>query len=103
MSPTGVELAAEIAVDFPEKKVVLVHDGPRLLEFIGPKASNKTLGWLKNKNVEVKLQQSVQLVRSSDGSNAYITSSRETIKAGCHFLCTGKPVGSAFSLSIKPC
>ena len=49
MSPTGVELAAEIAVDFPEKKVVLVHDGPRLLEFIGPKASNKTLGWLKTK------------------------------------------------------
>ncbi|XP_027082938.1 uncharacterized protein [Coffea arabica] len=94
--PTGVELAAEIAVDFPEKKVVLVHDGPRLLEFIGPKASDKTLGWLKNKNVEVKLQQSVELVRSSDGSNAYITSSRETIKADCHFLCTGKPVGSAW-------
>ncbi|KAL3530325.1 hypothetical protein ACH5RR_009647 [Cinchona calisaya] len=94
--PTGVELAAEIAVDFPEKKVTLVHDGPRLLEFIGPKASNKTLDWLKTKNVDVKLQQSIEMDRSSDGSNAYITSSHEKIEADCHFLCTGKPLGSAW-------
>ncbi|KAL9422471.1 hypothetical protein AB3S75_034693 [Citrus x aurantiifolia] len=29
--PTGVELAGEIAVDFPDKKVILVHRGPKLL------------------------------------------------------------------------
>ncbi|KAJ7948052.1 putative Apoptosis-inducing factor [Quillaja saponaria] len=40
--PTGVELAGEIAVDFPDKKVTLVHSGSRLLEFIGPKAAEKT-------------------------------------------------------------
>jgi apoptosis-inducing factor 2 len=34
----GVELAGEIATDYPGKKVTLVHKGPRLLEFIGPKA-----------------------------------------------------------------
>ncbi|KAL0436255.1 UNVERIFIED_CONTAM: Apoptosis-inducing factorA [Sesamum radiatum] len=50
--PTGVELAGEIAVDFPDKKVVLVHEGSRLLEFIGPKAADKTLEWLKSKRVE---------------------------------------------------
>ncbi|KAL0417551.1 UNVERIFIED_CONTAM: Apoptosis-inducing factorA [Sesamum radiatum] len=49
--PAGVELAGEIAVDFPEK-VVLVHEGSRLLEFIGPKAADKTLEWLKSKRVE---------------------------------------------------
>lgn len=37
--PTGVELAGEIAFDYPEKDVTLVHNGYRLLEFIGPKAS----------------------------------------------------------------
>ncbi|KAI9072576.1 hypothetical protein K1719_045463 [Acacia pycnantha] len=52
--PTGVELAGEIAVDFPEKTVTLVHRGTRLLEFIGPKASRKALKWLKSKKVEVK-------------------------------------------------
>lgn len=95
--PTGVELAAEIAVDFPEKKVTLVHDGSRLLEFIGPKAANKTLDWLRSKNVEVKLQQSiVSQSSSSDGSTAYLTSSGESIYADCHFLCTGKPLASAW-------
>ncbi|CAI9105744.1 OLC1v1004746C1 [Oldenlandia corymbosa var. corymbosa] len=96
--PTGVELAAEIAVDFPAKKVTLVHDGSRLLEFIGPKASNKTMEWLKTKDVEVKLQRSVVEMESvdSDGSKTYRTSSRETIRADCHFLCTGKPLGSAW-------
>lgn len=94
--PTGVELAAEIAVDFPEKEITLVHDGPRLLEFIGPKASDKTLEWLKKKNVEVRLQQCIDLDRSSAGSKTFITSSRETIKSDCHFLCTGKPLGSAW-------
>ncbi|KAK4369606.1 hypothetical protein RND71_013398 [Anisodus tanguticus] len=94
--PTGVELAAEIAVDFPQRKVTLVHDGSRLLEFIGPKASDKTLEWLKSKNVEVKLMQSVDLSNTSDGSSTYFTSSGETIKADCHFLCTGKPPGSVW-------
>ncbi|XP_028797377.1 apoptosis-inducing factor homolog A-like [Neltuma alba] len=92
--PTGVELAGEIAVDFPEKKVTLVHKGTRLLEFIGPKASKKALKWLKAKKVEVKLEQSVNL--DSVSNNAYQTSGGETIEADVHFLCTGKQLGSAW-------
>ncbi|CAK9175556.1 unnamed protein product [Ilex paraguariensis] len=94
--PTGVELAGEIAVDFPEKKVTLVHNGSRLLEFIGPKASNKTLDWLRSKKVDMKLEQTVNLNNISDGSKTFITSAGETIKADCHFVCTGKPLGSAW-------
>ncbi|KAL1807909.1 hypothetical protein ACET3Z_024899 [Daucus carota] len=41
--PTGVELAGEIAVYFPERKVTLVHNGPRLMEMLGAKAAKKTL------------------------------------------------------------
>ncbi|XP_023770746.1 uncharacterized protein LOC111919396 [Lactuca sativa] len=97
--PTGVELAGEIAVDFPEKKITLVHSGYRLLEFLGPKASKKTLDWLKSRHVEVKLDQTVNLEDVADFSNGtklYTTSAGETIKADCHFLCTGKPLASSW-------
>ncbi|KAB5520140.1 hypothetical protein DKX38_024459 [Salix brachista] len=94
--PTGVELAGEISFDFPEKHVTLVHSGSRLLEFIGPKASAKTLQWLTSKRVEVKLEQKVDLnsITDSNGSKIYHTTAGESIKADCHFLCTGKPLGS---------
>ncbi|XP_022729845.1 apoptosis-inducing factor 2-like [Durio zibethinus] len=94
--PTGVELAGEIATDFPEKKVTLVHKGPRLLEFIGAKAADKALRWLRSRKVEVKLEQAVDLNSASDGSQVYKTSTGESIKADCHFLCAGKPLASAW-------
>lgn len=94
--PTGVELAGEIAVDFPDKKVTLVHNGSRLLEFIGPKAANKTLHWLKSKKVEVKLEQRVNLDSVSEERKTYETSEGEIISADCHFLCTGTPLGSVW-------
>ncbi|KAJ9542833.1 hypothetical protein OSB04_029339 [Centaurea solstitialis] len=93
--PTGVELAGEIAVDFPRKKITLVHNGYRLLEFMGPKASKKALDWLKSKHVDVKLEQTVSLENVSEGSKVYTTSAGETIEADCHFLCTGKPLASS--------
>ncbi|CAN6562157.1 unnamed protein product [Malus baccata var. baccata] len=92
--PTGVELAGEIAIDFPEKKVTLVHRGSRLLEFIGLKASQKALDWLISKNVEVVLNESVNLNNVSDGFIQ--TSSGEVIAADCHFVCTAKPMGSSW-------
>lgn len=89
-----MELAGEIAVDFPEKKVTVVHRGSRLLEFVGSKASRKALDWLISKKVEVLLDQSVNLDGITDG--VYQTSKGETINADIHFLCTGKPVGSSW-------
>ncbi|XP_027912096.1 apoptosis-inducing factor homolog A-like [Vigna unguiculata] len=94
--PTGVELAGEIAVDFPDKKVILVHKGSRLLEFIGAKAGNKALKWLKSKNVVVKLDQRVNLNGFTEGQKIYRTSIGETIEADCHFLCVGKPLSTAW-------
>ncbi|XP_022968309.1 apoptosis-inducing factor homolog B-like [Cucurbita maxima] len=90
--PTGVELAAEIAVDFPEKNLKLIHRGSRLMEFVGFKASQKALNWLTSKKVEVILQQSISMQSISEG--VYRTSGGETIAADCHFMCTGKPIGS---------
>lgn len=94
--PTGVELAGEIAVDYPEKKVTLVHRGLRLMEFIGQKASNKALDWLARKKVEVLLGQSINMDSSSEDEGVYTTSSGEKITADCHFICVGKPLGSSW-------
>ncbi|WVZ77903.1 hypothetical protein U9M48_025702 [Paspalum notatum var. saurae] len=92
--PTGVELAGEIVVDYPGKKVTLVHRGPRLLEFIGDKASKKCLDWLTSKKVDVLLQQSVDLGSLSETEKVYKTSGGETVTADCHFVCIGKPLSS---------
>ncbi|KAK1397370.1 apoptosis-inducing factor-like [Heracleum sosnowskyi] len=92
--PTGVELAGEIANDFPQKKVTLVHNGSRLLEMLGPKAAKKTLDWLISKRVDVKFNQKVNLSNLAQGSKEYSTSSGQIIKADSHFLCIGKPLAS---------
>jgi NADH dehydrogenase FAD-containing subunit len=94
--PTGVELAAEIVVDYPGKKVTLIHRGPRLLEFIGEKASKKCLDWLTSKKVDVLLQQSVDLGSLSDTEKVYKTSGGETVTTDCHFVCIGKPLSSSW-------
>ncbi|XP_041995170.1 apoptosis-inducing factor homolog B-like [Salvia splendens] len=90
----GVELAAEIAFDFPQKKVTLIHEGSRLMEFIGAKAADKALQWLKSRRVEVMLRQSIDLDNLSEESKTFETSSGERIRADRLFVCTGKPPAS---------
>ncbi|XP_008789646.1 apoptosis-inducing factor homolog B-like isoform X3 [Phoenix dactylifera] len=92
----GVELAGEISVDYPEKKVTLIHKGPRLLEFIGAKASNKALKWLKLKGVDVLLEQSVDLDSITEGERVFTTSAGKSVSADCHFVCVGRPLGSTW-------
>ena len=95
--PVGVELAGEIVVDFPDKKVILAHGGSRLIEFLGPKASEKALGWLRKKNVEVLLNERVDVDNRSE--KTYRTSSGQTIEADCDFLCVGRKVSSSWMQS----
>ncbi|KAI3846462.1 hypothetical protein MKW92_034517 [Papaver armeniacum] len=94
--PSGVELAGELAVDFPSKKVTLVHSKQRLLDFVGPKASKKALDWLTSRKVEVILGQSVDLKSHSNGDKTFKTSTGETIVADIHFFCVGRPLGTSW-------
>ncbi|URD73970.1 Pyridine nucleotide-disulfide oxidoreductase [Musa troglodytarum] len=94
--PTGVELASDIASVYPDKKVTLVHNGPRLLGFIGHKAGNKALDWLRSKNVDVLLEQSVDLDSISEADGIYITSAGEAIAADCHYVCVNRPLGTSW-------
>ena len=89
-----MELAGEIAVDFPDKKLTLVHGGARLLQFVGPKASDKALTWLTSKGVDVLLEQSIDLGSLSKSDNVFVTSAGETIRADCYFKCAGEPLST---------
>lgn len=94
--PTGVELAGEIKVDFPDKKVIIVHGGHRLIDFLGQKASQKTLDWLVSNKIEVHLNERIDLESLSESNNTYTTSSGLTISADCHFVCVGNRVASSW-------
>lgn len=76
--------------------MTLVHRGSRLLEFIGQKASHKTLHWLTSKNVEVLLDQSVDLDSVSEDGRVYTTSHGDKITADAHFICVGTPLSSSW-------
>uniref|UniRef100_A0ACD5VT90 Uncharacterized protein n=2 Tax=Avena sativa TaxID=4498 RepID=A0ACD5VT90_AVESA len=102
---SGVELATEIALNYPDKKVTLVHDRPRLLESTGHKAGGKALRWLRSKNVEVLLEQSVDLESVSEGDGLYRTSSGIEIRADCYFSCLDRPLSSSWirDSELKDC
>lgn len=103
--PSGVELASDITASYPQKKVTLVHNGPRLLGFIGQKAGSKALDWLRSKNVDVLLEQSVDINTLPEGDGIYITSAGEAISADCHFICVNRPLGTAWIMEtiLKDC
>ncbi|KAJ8440731.1 hypothetical protein Cgig2_005462 [Carnegiea gigantea] len=92
--PTGVEFAGEVADQFPDKKITVVHRGSRLLEFIGSKASQKAEEWLSSKKIDVIVGQSVHLKSASEG--LYETSNGETIVADYFFDSTGRPLGTSW-------
>jgi NADH dehydrogenase FAD-containing subunit len=92
--PVAVELAGEIAIDFPEKKVTIVHSGDRLIQFLGNKASQKTLKWLQAKKVEVILNDRIEIEDLAPPN--YVTKNGTRITADAHFVCIGKRVGSSW-------
>ncbi|KAL3694829.1 hypothetical protein R1sor_008480 [Riccia sorocarpa] len=92
--PVGVELAGEIATDFPKKKLTLVQSGDRLIDFLGPKASDKAQKWLKNKGVEVILNDRVETDDLTPPN--YVTKSGKQITADAHFVAVGKKLGKGW-------
>ncbi|KAG9444407.1 hypothetical protein H6P81_015747 [Aristolochia fimbriata] len=93
--PTGVEFCAELVTAFPNKKITLVHSGPRLMEFVGTKAATKCYEWLAARNVDILLEQTVNLEAVTE-EGTYETSRGETIVADCHFECTGRKLSSTW-------
>ncbi len=101
----GVELAGEIATDFPEKDVTLVHSQPTLLQ---PKIfQDKMYTGIEEKltklNVKIILNDRIELPKNNDnqhvnyieGRKTYVTQRTKTnIVADLTFLCTGARVNN---------
>jgi apoptosis-inducing factor 2 len=82
---------------YPDKKsVTLVHGGDRLLKVMGQKASAKALEWLRYKGVTVLLDQTVDVAGAAPDAREFTTSAGETVSADCYFVCTGRPLASAW-------
>ncbi|ERN06850.1 hypothetical protein AMTR_s00005p00239090 [Amborella trichopoda] len=98
--PAGLELAGELSVDFPQKNLIIVHGGVRLIDFLGLKASKKALEWLNKRGVNVYFEERITedgLPGPEDeGDGLYTMSSGKTVTADCHFLCTGKKINSSW-------
>jgi NADH dehydrogenase FAD-containing subunit len=103
--PVGVELAGEIATDFPEKDITLVHSQPTLLQ---PKVfQDKMYTRLKEKlekfNIKIILNDTIEFPKNKDtqqvnyieGTKTYVTEkNKRNIVADLTFVCTGARVNN---------
>jgi NADH dehydrogenase FAD-containing subunit len=97
--PSGVEHAAEIATDMPEKKVTLVHSGSSLLADKVPKLGAVALKWLQKHNVQVILGERAHAAQPG----VYVTSkSKQTIQADMVLWCTGTRPASSWLQASAP-
>ncbi|KAJ3039504.1 hypothetical protein HDV00_012184 [Rhizophlyctis rosea] len=98
--PVGCELAGEIAVDYPDKKVIIVQGAKTLMPGpTSPKFKNRLLEGLKERKVEVILDERVSnldtLFPNPEakgylvGPTTLTTSSNRTVEADLVFLTTG--------------
>lgn len=101
----GVELASEITTDFPEKKVIIVHSQPTLLQpnIFNEKLYTRLHEQLEKLNVKVILNDRVELpsdpnnqnLNYIEGKRTYETkNSKTSITADLAFLCTGAHVNN---------
>ena len=100
--PVGVELAGEIATDFPAKEVTLVHSHKTLLR---PNVYNEKLyarvqDELEKLRVKLILDDRVEISNRQhlnyiEGKKTYVTErTRQSIAADLTFLCIGAPVNN---------
>lgn len=95
--PVGVELAGEIATDFPDKEVTLIHSQPVLLQpnVYNEKIYLRTQEELEKLRVKVILNDRIELSNKEqmyyiDGQKTYVTEKTKTkISADLTFICTG--------------
>lgn len=80
----GVELAGEIISHYPDKKIIIAHSGPRLIQRNHEKAIRYAEKFI-NKKCEVYCNERV-LKQEKDH---YVTSTGRKIQADLAFLCTG--------------
>lgn len=94
----GVELAAEIAVAYPGKRITVADGGPQLLGRTSGRARGYATGFLRRHGVELQFGQ--RIVRREGG--AYVTESGSRLAADVAFTCTGVVPSSELAAASFP-
>ncbi|CAF1241415.1 unnamed protein product [Rotaria magnacalcarata] len=100
--PVGIELAGEIATDFPDKEITLVHSQSTLLypNVFKQKLYGSIQDQLEKLNVKIILNDRIQLPSDQqmnyiEGKNTYVTqTSKTSVTADLTFVCTGAHVNN---------
>jgi len=93
----GVELAAEIITEYPKKKVVLVHNGSRLLSRSSERASKYALNFFQKRGVEVYLNEKIDFESIKNQEKPFESShevvfesnSGKTFEGNLAYVCIG--------------
>lgn len=105
--PVGVEFAAEVATDFPNIHVTIVHTGDHLVNFLKSKSSELTLKWLKRKKVEVIFNDVVKLdygIHETGQKGTFVTANGRKLETDYLFIATGsRPMTSWLRTSFEDC
>ncbi len=112
--PVGIELAGEIATDFPGKEITLVHRQSKLFQpnIYQEKLYIRTQEQLEKLNVKIIFSDRIELLNNKDnqpmnyieGKKTYITEvNKINITADLTFICTGARVNnkSLLNSSLK--
>lgn len=81
----GVELAAEIATHYSDKKITIVHSQSRLMERNSRKASEYAHEFLRKKGVSFVFNERIIDAKGKK----FVTDQKNTLEADMAFLCTG--------------
>lgn len=94
----GVELAGEIAVNYSDKKIVLVHPRDRVIQRAPVKASRYVEKFLFNRNVDIFYGEKIKSYKRG----IFSCESGMKIKADFAFACTGIVPNSDFIRKKSP-
>ncbi len=93
----GVEVAGEIATEYPEKKVIIVHSKNRLIERNSIYVSKMAEYFLKRKNVKIIYNEKIV----QNKNNIFITSKKQKINADIAIWCAGNKCESSLLNDFK--
>lgn len=91
--PVGVELAGEIASQYPDKSTTLIHSSGRILDFLKPKASSLAEGQLKSLGVKIILNEKIDFLNERQYKSI---ASSKIYEADIFYNCIGSRVNTDF-------
>jgi NADH dehydrogenase FAD-containing subunit len=87
--PLGVDVAARIVSQYPEKRVTIVHGKSSLIHYLGKKASKVVTNFLVEKGVQLRFNERAAKVIALNAKQSVLTDRDELLEADQVFICGG--------------